>query len=152
MMVYDNLDENDINSNTSIEIKVERIQNGENRKFTYKYDIETIKIVKNQLGLIDSIFNFWISNDIEKTYNLFDEEFKALTTPENFTTIFNRASEELGQIKSYELVGFDVVEIDIYGKTQKVIKYNTISHRNKAHKIIFFLETNDNSKVLGINM
>jgi hypothetical protein len=152
LMTFDNLDKEERKNSTTIDVSVTRRLKGEERKFTYKYDVPTIKKVKNQLELINGVFNLWIKNEFEKSYNLFDERFIALFPLENYTATFGRAEADLGKIKSYEISGFDIVEMEIYGKSQKLIKYKTISYRNDPHSIVFFLEPDDKSKVLGINM
>jgi hypothetical protein len=152
ILVYDNLSDEKRKDNTAIDIHVIRQQAGEQEKVTYKYDVATIKTVKHQLLLIDSIYNFWTQKNYEGSYEMFDDRFKGSSTLEQYNDVFKKAAVDLGEMKGYKLEGFDVVEMEIYGKKQTLVKYNTISYRSDAHSIVLFLEPSKNSKVLGINM
>jgi hypothetical protein len=152
IIVFDNLEGEKRKDNTTIDIHVIREHTGEKMKLTYKYDVATIKTVKHQLLLIDSLYKLWIQKNYKNAYDVFDERFKALSNLEEYDNNFTKAATDLGEIKGYKLEGFDLVEMEIFGKKHNLVKYNTISYRTDAYSIVFYLEPNTNSKVLGIDM
>jgi len=146
LLVFENLKENEIKENMTIDITINQDLAGDNKEFTFNFPINLVKSAYQCVKTIDSTYATLLSQKYSSTYDLLDELTKDTLSSDKFISKLIANDNNYGKINDYNIKGFELLNKENNKAGKDLIVFKTTAYRKDIKQRIRFYFDNDSDK------
>lgn len=151
IVVFENLPIEKEDTSMTIDINIIQKVNDLDKEYSFSYPVFLIKSAYDCFPKIDSLFHSLLKKDYSKVYSSMSSSFIEFNDFKNFTKVFSKAENEMGELKSYKIRGFDIIGTS-NNKSKKLIKFKIVCYRNIPQEVEVFFDPENTKELFGIQM